>query len=489
MDSPVGIFMNEEIEVAAENELTTVVTARARALEAYFSSIEEDLVSLAVSPMTQDGLPEFEAAWNAIEGSDPTEVLQAAYITDNPNPTGSKKIWTGSGTAGLSRRARRVSQRVPHIPENEGYYDIFLFDLDGNLLYTVFKELDYATNLENGPYAGSGLGDAFRAAKASPSAVSFIDFAPYEPSFGAPASFISTGVRGQGGTTLGVLVFQMPIDRINQVMQSDAGLHNSFDAVIVGADNLRRSDSRFASESAILKETVDWPGVDEAIGGNTGFKFAEVEGVEKALGYAPFSFHGSTWAVLATVDKAEMFAKGRELTLVMLGLSVALLIGAMVIGLVFSRNITKPLGNLIDATRLVAGGNYDIEVPSRDRKDEIGDLAAALERFRETGVETERLRGEQESDRRQAEDARIASLRRMADDVEAMAGQAVDGLSQRTGELASRIRVYGGLGASGSRHISGRGSCRSRSARQRRGGVCRVRRTRCINPGDQWPNG
>ena len=52
----------------------------------------------------------------------------------------------------------------------KGYYDIFLFDLDGNLIYSVFKELDYATNFVSGPYAESGLGKAFRAAVRSAAA-------------------------------------------------------------------------------------------------------------------------------------------------------------------------------------------------------------------------------------------------------------------------------------------------------------------------------
>jgi methyl-accepting chemotaxis protein len=29
-----------------------------------------------------------------------------------------------------------------------GYYDVFLFNPDGDLIYTVFKEEDYATNFK-----------------------------------------------------------------------------------------------------------------------------------------------------------------------------------------------------------------------------------------------------------------------------------------------------------------------------------------------------
>ena len=80
----------------------------------------------------------------------------------------------------------------------KGYYDIFLFDTTGELIYSVYKELDYATNFINGPYAQSGLGKAFGAALAQPDTVHVIDFEPYEPSYGALASFISTGVRDNG---------------------------------------------------------------------------------------------------------------------------------------------------------------------------------------------------------------------------------------------------------------------------------------------------
>ena len=52
------------------------------------------------------------------------------------------------------------------------YYDVFMFDLKGNMVYSVFKERDYATNFGTAKnlgakfaeWQGSGLGDAFRAA-------------------------------------------------------------------------------------------------------------------------------------------------------------------------------------------------------------------------------------------------------------------------------------------------------------------------------------
>ena len=101
----------------------------------------------------------------------------------------------------------------------------------GSLIYTVFKELDYATNLMTGEYSETDLGNAFRAAlNGDGESIHFFDFKPYAPSAGAPASFISMPVRN-GIETLGVLVFQMPIDNINAVMSDPSGFGETGEAI------------------------------------------------------------------------------------------------------------------------------------------------------------------------------------------------------------------------------------------------------------------
>jgi hypothetical protein len=93
------------------------------------------------------------------------------------------------------------------------YYDIFFFDLRGNLIYSVYKETDYATNFAgdgNGEWKDSGLGDAFREALAAPDDVHYIDWRPYGPSGYADAAFFSTGIRNGTGHLVGVYTIQLP---------------------------------------------------------------------------------------------------------------------------------------------------------------------------------------------------------------------------------------------------------------------------------------
>ncbi|MEZ4662135.1 MAG: hypothetical protein R2911_31685 [Caldilineaceae bacterium] len=73
--------------------------------------------------------------------------------------------------------------------EELGYYDIFLIDIrSGNIIYSVFKEVDFATSLADGPYSESGLGILFKRLQEAPERDKpiIVDFRPYEPSYGAP---------------------------------------------------------------------------------------------------------------------------------------------------------------------------------------------------------------------------------------------------------------------------------------------------------------
>ena len=91
-------------------------------------------------------------AWGKL-GANPTDSLQSAYIDQNPHPLGQRHL--------LDRSERDGNYHFLHsklhpnfrllMLEND-YYDIFLFNLEGDTLYTVFKEQDFATNMNSGPF-------------------------------------------------------------------------------------------------------------------------------------------------------------------------------------------------------------------------------------------------------------------------------------------------------------------------------------------------
>jgi methyl-accepting chemotaxis protein len=78
---------------------------------------------------------------------------------------------------------------------------------------------------------------------------------------------------------------------------------------LVGSDFLMRSRSRFERESTVLKTQVDTPSVRAALENTTGMQpILDYRGVPVLSAYAPLSWHGVTWAVLAEIDQQEVEA-------------------------------------------------------------------------------------------------------------------------------------------------------------------------------------
>ena len=85
-----------------------------------------------------------------------------------------------------------------------------MVDLSGRIVYSVFKEIEFATRLADGPYASSGLGAVFKDMKdAAKGEVKSSTNAPYFPSYEDNAQFIGTPIF-EGDNKIGILIVQLP---------------------------------------------------------------------------------------------------------------------------------------------------------------------------------------------------------------------------------------------------------------------------------------
>ncbi len=367
----------------ARDRLAAVAEAQARAVEDLFRGIERDIVLVADHPSTRAALVEFTAAFAALE--DAERALQQGYIDDNPHPAGAKDrlLSAATGTAYDSIHERYHPQ-FDRLQDANGYYDVFLFDTAGTLVYSVFKERDFATNMRTGKWRDTGLARVFAGAVAAGASdlPVFDDFAPYGPSADAPASFIARPVFDEGGALLGVLAFQMPVDAINAKAQAVSGLGATGGAYLVGPDRLLRTDSLLTEENDILATRADVPAVAAALAGRSVVAVEESAGVRILEAAFPLSVVGQPWAVVVQQDMDEITRPHVDLALGFLR-NGALIVGAtIVLALLTARSISKPLGMLGGAMQAIAGRRYDTVVPSTGRGDEIGAMARTLEAFR-----------------------------------------------------------------------------------------------------------
>jgi len=457
------------LETAAENQLISIRDTKKTQIEDYFGAIRNQVLTFSNDRMIIDAMRQFKATFKKVttDGTagksinemrtavasyyskdfgeeyktqnagksidtdriikqldDESVALQYHYIKANPNPLGNKHKLDGAEDGSeYSWIHKKFHPHIRDFLEKFEYYDIFLVDPDsGDIVYSVFKELDYSTSMINGPYANTGIGEAFRAANSLNRAdgVALIDFKPYTPSYEAAASFIASPIY-DGNEKIGVLIFQMPIGKINAIMTShekwkDIGLGDSGETYLVGPDMKARSMSRFliedqdgyvklmqevgAPQNVIAEmnakgtniglQVIDTQGTRAALAGTRSFDiFPDYRNVNVLSAYTPLDIPGLKWALMSEIDEQEAFApiKAMDSKILTASIIMFLIIAAIAVtaGLFFAMSITKPIIHLSKTMEQV-GADNDLTLRSDvDSRDEIGGMAQAfnsmLEKF------------------------------------------------------------------------------------------------------------
>lgn len=428
------------------DHLTSIRESRKRQIESYFEQIKSDLLFFSRAKKTSNAMTDFSNAWYALSANNlfgqeqkkirdyykniyldkisasdknssyldsivPTNArtiaLQNQYIVDN--------LGSDPGLSGYDRYHEEHHPFFTEIMKRFGFYDIFLVDYaSGDIVYTVMKEVDFATNLISGPYAGSNLGNVFRALKKRNDRSTVLrDFEFYGPSYFSPASFIGTTIY-ENEKPIGVLVFQVSIDRIDSVMTSshnwgNEGFGESGECYIVGEDHCMRNNSRFIIEqpdrfftrlqhtvnetgnieamkrhnTTILYQKVSSEGVIEALEGETNTKvIKDYRDISVLSSYAPLNIQGVNWVLLAEIDAQEALAPvdihtRRAVTYLLINSLLVILLA-----FILASTISKPIVLLSEASDKLAKSEFGAPILP-DSKDEIGKLIVHFNKMAE----------------------------------------------------------------------------------------------------------
>jgi hypothetical protein len=349
----------------AFDQLTSVKASKAHQIENYFLNIRNHTQTLSEDPSIIAAVQEFSTAYSQLGGvAVPKELqdkvagyyseqflprlkaersgtpilqsyllkpaasvyLQYQYIAANLNPVGKKQLLNqapdGSPYSMVHGRYHPIFR---NLIDRFGYYDMFLINPEGTIVYTVFKETDFASNLQTGPYRSSNLARLVRTVRDAKERdyTRLIDFEAYAPSYDAPAAFIAAPIYKQS-QLVGILAFQMPVNEINNVMTGNRrwkedGLGSSGETYLVGSDRLMRSISRFLIEdpkgyigilrslsvkediikriqqfeTSILQQRVDTKGVSEALAGRQGTEIIrDYRNIPVLSSFAPLKIDG-----------------------------------------------------------------------------------------------------------------------------------------------------------------------------------------------------
>jgi HAMP domain-containing protein len=369
-------------------QLKSINATKRHSVEYYFSIIRNQIITFAENPMVIEAVQKFTTAFYKLDASSadqeqmtrsvhqyytrefaprlaeridfegrmeellPTDArttfLQYQYIAGNPHPTGQKSLLTqATDKSEYSQVHGQYHATLRSFLEKFGYYDIFLLEPEhGDMVYSVFKEVDFGTSLQSGPYSHTNFGKVVQAAMQSNDRnfVQLVDFEPYTPSYEAPASFIACTIYS-GEQKVGILVFQMPVDKINQVLTGNGhwaedGLGETGETCLVGDDATLRSVRRELlvnkklylqtlrrvgynddvirkidkMNTSIRLEEMKLRAVRQALLGLTDAHLeTDAKGTEILIAYAPVTIQDVHWVIVSMMHEEEASVRIRSL--------------------------------------------------------------------------------------------------------------------------------------------------------------------------------
>ena len=432
-------------------ELTSLRNSRSRQVTAYMTFLKDQSISLSNEKTTLEAMQGFSKAYaimkttpvpperdaklkefyaktflpelakrtdgtplldNYYPEAPATRNLQYLYIAKNPNKYLNGAAMTSAGEPSeYDRLHAKYQPFFADFAKRFGYDDIILVDPEsGDIVYSVQKTTEFATNLENGPYAQTNLAQLYQKARRSMDANDFfmVDFEHYRPSLNAPEGFVASGIF-DGGHLIGILVFQFPIDALNRIMTSNMswekeGLGKTGESYLVGADRRIRSRTRAywenpaaaletfrkagvpASElsaiermkTTLLNLTINSESTQRALAGKEGTAIlTDYRGVNVLSSYAPLEVNGLHWGIVAKMDADEAFAPITQYTRTLLISSVGIILFVTLLALGAANQFVRPIRRLIDGAKQVSAGNNNVMVDV-GTQDEFRDLADAF---------------------------------------------------------------------------------------------------------------
>jgi len=415
-------------EMRAEAQLNPAVDrADTVALEAWYN---EDLLPR---------LDKVAGGHTPLEGLMPADAvarrLQADYIARNPNPVGEKdKLLAAPGGSRYDAAHGRYHPLLRRVAQTVGFYDINLMDAaTGDVVYTMAKETDFASNMYTGALAHSGFARvAKRALDPRNGGKPVIeDYSAYTPSGFAPQMFAAAPIIADG-QTIGVFVAQIDIRTLNDLLTDNNGWRSTGqgatgEVLLTGEDRLLRSQSRFMIDSPAqflaqiqangipvsIAEQIRALGttilympnrseeVEQAFRNRTDVgRYLDYRGVEVISAYGSLEVAGLRWAIAAKQDVAEALAPAIRLKSDLLVAAAVAAIALTFLALVCAGLFLRPLRRVVVGMEAISGGGATsrIAIRGNDEFAELGrgynNMADAIEQRDKGLAEAEQQKGE-----------------------------------------------------------------------------------------------
>jgi len=265
----------------------------------------------------------------------------------------------------------------------EYIYDIFLIDLNGNILYSVAQESDLGENLFTSSLAGTRFSKSVSETIHSGQS-RFSGIEKYAPSDGELAGFLTAPLLDKAGSKVGVFAIQIKLQQLynqisNTVGNSQSRVHYLVDQTNTLISPIKNNDdilTRKITSPPVLKWVKERFSSHNLRFGKdiSGHLYTGADNKE-VIGFSlPIQVANINWLLISEIDQSEALASIQTLEIITLLLVIVFAILALIAGIYQSRKIVEPIASLSRATAAISKGILHQSVKVQNN-DEIGELA------------------------------------------------------------------------------------------------------------------
>lgn len=132
-------------------------------------------------------------------------------------------------------------------------------------------------------------------------------------------------------------------------------------------------------------------------------------------------------------DTAKEYASTANM---LIWLSIVSILGSLLVGFLIGQyGVARPIRAIVSLLQQLASGDYEVDIHSTDRKDEVGEVAKAALVFKDNGVARIRMEAQQKEAEAAAATRRRADTLKLADGFEAAVGEIIETVSSASTEL------------------------------------------------------
>ncbi|MCO6185468.1 methyl-accepting chemotaxis protein [Rhizobium sp. L1K21] len=286
--------------------------------------------------------------------------------------------------------------------KNANLSEIYVIEPEGTIFFTITKGADFLTSVNDPANASiKAVVDAANAGGLEDVHKSGFSLQPN----GKVSAFVSRPlVVSEWGQQkrLGTMVVRIDADKLANVIGGEDGGEALDSAFILGADGTLLAGQIDKAGDKTAPAAIE----TAAKAGETGTEFAETSEGNVFFSYLPVELVGEQHLLAVGQTEDKVLAAAQDLAKLAFSATLAILVIMGLIGVFVASRLTRPLTKLAALMNRLNEGDKAIEVDGTERSDEIGTMARALESFRQSAVDKDRMEHEAEETSQRVESER-----------------------------------------------------------------------------------